>query len=165
MAKSGFTVVRPLPSPQVLTKQIRNRMRANLMPLGRRMAQQHNDIVSGWRVENRPQFRARITFSPTAGTATIGMIILNSSKRIANGDLTIRQLFTMWDITGSRPHIITPRGEGYPLSFQVDGQWVHTYHVNHPGTKPEKKTPEIYEQAEAKINPLLVKSVQEGMWP
>jgi hypothetical protein len=33
---------------------------------------------------------------------------------------------------GSRPHVITPNGP-YPLRFKVDGQWVATYKVNHPG--------------------------------
>ncbi len=34
---------------------------------------------------------------------------------------------------GTAPHVITPNGDD-PLTFQVDGEWVSTYHVDHPGT-------------------------------
>jgi hypothetical protein len=43
-----------------------------------------------------------------------------------------------WIIEGTKPHPITPKGPGYPLAFYWEkmGQMWYTYHVNHPGTKP-----------------------------
>ena len=34
---------------------------------------------------------------------------------------------------GSAPHPITPNGP-YPLKFEIDGETIRTYHVDHPGT-------------------------------
>jgi HK97 gp10 family phage protein len=34
---------------------------------------------------------------------------------------------------GTGPHLITPNGDD-PLTFKVDGEWVSTYEVEHPGT-------------------------------
>jgi hypothetical protein len=41
---------------------------------------------------------------------------------------------------GTRAHVITPRGPGYPLRFywKKIGRWVATYKVQHPGTRPYK---------------------------
>lgn len=35
----------------------------------------------------------------------------------------------------SRPHPIDPHGP-YPLRFKIDGRWISTYHVEHPGSHP-----------------------------
>ena len=47
-----------------------------------------------------------------------------------------------WIIEGTKPHEITPKGPGYPLRFFWEklGKVVYTYHVNHPGTKPNPFT-------------------------
>lgn len=34
---------------------------------------------------------------------------------------------------GARPHVIVPRGPGYPLRFKVGGMTVFARKVNHPG--------------------------------
>lgn len=43
-----------------------------------------------------------------------------------------------WIRFGTKPHTIQPRGAGYPLAFYWPkiGGMMYTYHVNHPGTKP-----------------------------
>ena len=35
---------------------------------------------------------------------------------------------------GTRPHVIVPRRPGGILAFRVNGEWVFTRRVNHPGT-------------------------------
>jgi hypothetical protein len=37
---------------------------------------------------------------------------------------------------GAAPHIITSNGS-YPLTFKVDGKWVSTHVVNHPGNEAQ----------------------------
>lgn len=37
---------------------------------------------------------------------------------------------------GTKPHVITPRGPGYPLRFTVGGVEVRAWSVNHPGYRP-----------------------------
>ena len=41
-----------------------------------------------------------------------------------------------WIARGTPPHVIVPRGPGYPLRFVIGGRTIYTYRVNHPGTKP-----------------------------
>jgi len=36
---------------------------------------------------------------------------------------------------GTKPHVILPRTKPY-LAFQINGRWIYTKRVNHPGTKP-----------------------------
>lgn len=38
---------------------------------------------------------------------------------------------------GSKPHIIRPKGPGYPLRFRVGGHKVIAWQVHHPGTEPD----------------------------
>jgi len=161
MARSGLLVKRPLPKASSLAAKIRNRIRENVSPVGKEIANGHNNIVRGWQSKNKPQFASRVTFSKSG--VAIGLIILNANSNISNGTLTVNQLFNMWEFTGSRPHQIRPRGEGYPLRFQIEGQWIHTYLVNHPGTIPQHKTDDIFKKAEPKIGPLIKKSIREGM--
>lgn len=51
-------------------------------------------------------------------------------------------------IEGTKPHIITPKGSGYPLRFYWEkmGRVVHFYSVNHPGTKPNPFTKRALER-------------------
>ena len=39
-------------------------------------------------------------------------------------------------VGGTKAHAITPRGPGYPLRWQANGQDYYAYRVWHPGTKP-----------------------------
>ena len=50
--------------------------------------------------------------------------------------LSTPQPLKRWITEGTRPHVIVPRGQGYPLRFEVNGRTVFAYRVNHPGTKP-----------------------------
>jgi hypothetical protein len=51
-----------------------------------------------------------------------------------------------WIVGGTDPHTITPRGSGYPLRFEVGGQVVYAYRVNHPGTEPNPFISEAYNE-------------------
>jgi len=37
---------------------------------------------------------------------------------------------------GTKPHVILPKNKSY-LAFKINGKWVRTKKVNHPGTKPQ----------------------------
>lgn len=49
--------------------------------------------------------------------------------------VSVNSLYGVYVDQGTRPHVIVPRVKKY-LAFQVNGQWVRTKRVNHPGTKP-----------------------------
>lgn len=57
---------------------------------------------------------------------------------------------------GTKPHLITPRGSGYPLRFfwKKVGRNVAFYSVNHPGTKPNP----YMERATNRMQPDMDKS-------
>ena len=74
-----------------------------------------------------------------------------------------------WIQEGTRPHIITPKGAGYPLRFEVGGRVVFAYLVHHPGTKPNRFVDRAYQKwlpnAQREINALgraYVRAVTSG---
>lgn len=160
---SGMHVVRPLPPAAILSARVRKRIRVNLKPLAIVTALQYNLLVRNWKDVNRPQFRGKVVF--TRDTVNVSVIILNGNQLIAGSDnVTVELLFYWWEVTGTRRHDITPRGEGYPLVYKTnDGKWHTAWRVRHPGTRPKRKTPEINRRMTGKVGPLLGKSVKEGM--
>ncbi len=159
---SGMHVVRPLPSAALLSTHIRKRIRANLKPLAALTALQYSFLTRHWSNVNRPQFRGRVTFDQN--TVNVSVIILNGKQLIAGSDnVTVELLFYWWEVTGTKKHEITPKGEGYPLRFKIEGLNVYAYLVNHPGTKPKRATPKINKRMGGQVGPLLMKSVQQGM--
>ena len=52
---------------------------------------------------------------------------------------------------GTKPHDIDPIDPERPLRFQVGGRWVSTYHVSHPGTKPDPFMDNALEAADAAL--------------
>lgn len=60
---------------------------------------------------------------------------------------------------GTKPHVIVPRTKPF-LAFQIDGRWVRTKRVNHPGTKPTYFFTNAAKDGEAYLNRALDAAVQ-----
>lgn len=164
---SGMKVVRPLPSPAVLNKQIRRRIKVNLTPLVRKHAFFRQVLVAGWQPQHMPRFRGRITIGRSE-TISIDIIIVNSEQLINDySPATVEDLWTWWAITGTKKHIIRPVRAKF-LRFQANGNIVFSLLVHHPGTRPNRKAKTALRKTNARLvgslNPLLEKSIAEGMW-
>jgi len=164
---NGMKVVRPLPTPAVLSRQIRKRIKVNLTPLARKHAFFRQVLVANWQPQNMPKFKGQVTIG-RADTISIDIIIINSGQRINDySAVTVDDLWTWWSKTGTKKHIIRPVRAKF-LRFQVDGDTVFALIVKHPGTRPNRKAKTALRKSNAQltgaINPLLEKSVAEGMW-
>lgn len=60
-----------------------------------------------------------------------------------------------WIVQGTKPHVITPRGQGYPLRFTVGGTTVFAYRVQHPGTKPNNYPKRAVDQLRPEMSRVL----------
>lgn len=164
---SEMKVVRALPSPAVLNKQIQRRIKVNLTPLARKHAFFRQVLVAGWQPRNMPRFKGQVTIGRSE-TISIDIIIVNSEQRINDySPATVDDLWTWWSETGTKKHIIRPVRAKF-LRFQVNGDIVFSLIVRHPGTKPNRKAKTMLRKTNARLsgslNPLLEKSVAEGMW-
>ena len=61
---------------------------------------------------------------------------------------------------GTKPHVIVPRNKPF-LAFQIDGRWVRTKRVNHPGTKPTYFFTNAAKDGEAYLNRALDSAMQK----
>jgi len=68
-----------------------------------------------------------------------------SYKTFVSGDVEELRVYAPkplgdWILDGTPPHVIRPRGKGYPLRFYWPkvGREVRFMYVNHPGTKPNR---------------------------
>lgn len=161
---SGMHVVRPLPSPAVLNRRINQRIKDNLTPLVRQHAFFRQVLVAGWQPQHMPKFRGKVTIK---NTIVLDITIINGQQRIGPfSPATISDLWLWWAITGTKKHKIRPVRAEY-LRFVVDGQFVSTKLVNHPGTKPNReakqKLRKLNTRLSGSLDPLLKKSVREGM--
>lgn len=159
-------VVRPLPKPTILNQQIRKRIKANLTPLVRQHAFFRQALVAGWQPQHQPKFRGIVTFQ--GNTINASIVIINSTQRIDQfTPATVDDLWNWWAITGTKKHIIRPVRAKF-LRFQIGGNVVFSLKVRHPGTKPNRLAKTTLRKSNAKlsgsINPLLEKSIAEGMW-
>ncbi len=164
---SGMKVVRPLPPPAVLNNRIQQRIKVNLTPLARKHAFFRQVLVAGWQPQHMPRFRGQVTIGHRK-TISIDIIIVNSEQRINDySPATVEDLWTWWSKTGTKKHIIRPVRAKF-LRFQVDGDIVFSLIVRHPGTRPNRKAKRALRKSNAQLsgalNPLLEKSVAEGMW-
>lgn len=164
---SEMKVVRPLPPPAVLSRQIRKRIKANLTPLARQHAFFRQALVIRWQSQHMPVFRGKVTIGRDQ-TVVIEIVILNSDQRINDySSATVEDLWTWWSKTGTKKHLIRPvRADN--LRFVIDGQVIFTKLVRHPGTRPNRKAKRALKKTNTRLtgalNPLLEKSVEEGMW-
>lgn len=159
MPKTGMHVVRPIPSAVAQHRKIREKLRAHLKILGVQTAKEYGNLAKDWR--NKPQWTSKVTIF-RKGLIVIRFIIVNKNQKVSNSNLTVEELFNIWERTGSVPHII--RGKtGNVLRWKKNNDVFYAYFVNHPGTKPKNLTIPINEEAKEKIPPLLIKSVQEGL--
>ena len=63
---------------------------------------------------------------------------------------------------GSKPHVITPRNKPF-LAFQIDGRWIRTKRVNHPGTKPTYFFTNAAKDGEGYLNRAMESAAQAVM--
>lgn len=162
---SGMHIVRPLPAPAVLSARIRNRIKTNLTPLVRKHAFFRQVLVANWQSIHQPKFRGTVSFD--RNTISLNIIIINGQQRIGPfSPATINDLWLWWAITGTKKHKIRPVRAKY-LRFVVDGQFVSTKLVNHPGTHPNRKAKQALRKLNTRLSgsldPLLKKSVREGI--
>lgn len=147
--------------PEIIYKHIRQRVIKELQVVGKSHVAERNEIVRDFK--HQPEFDYEIQIK----TKEIWLVIkvTNPDEKVSD-DWTIQDLWTSLDKTGTRPHIIKPKGKGYPLRFKwggpgsykpktvkggrfrgpgkvVGGKQVAFMSVKHPGTKPRKFTERI----------------------
>lgn len=157
MPQSGMHVIRRLPPPAVINARIRARIKHNLTPLARKHAAYRQVLVAGWSAAHRPRFKGVVNIDKE--TITLAIIIVNGLVRVRGSRVTIGTLWLWWEKTGTRRHFI----RGAPLAFEMGGQMVFTYVVDHPGTTPKRKTPRLNKRLSGQVGSLLMLSVKEGM--
>lgn len=160
--QSGMKVVRSLPKPAILNRQIRARIKKNLTPLMKQHAFFRQVLVMGWQPQHQPKFRGVVTFK--GDTVNADILIINADKRVDRyAPTTINDLWTWWEHTGTKAHIIRPV-RAQILRFLVDGKTVFAMVVKHPGTLPKRKTVMSNKKLSGEVDPILMKSVAQGMW-
>jgi hypothetical protein len=162
--------------PEIIHKHIRARVIKELQVVGKSHVAERNEIVREW--ENKPKFGFEVQIK----TKELWLVVKVKNPDEKVGDSwTIGQLWTSLDKTGTRPHVIKPKGKGYPLRFKwggpgsykpksvrggrfsgpgkvVGGKMVAFKQVKHPGTKPRKFT----ERINRELRPLFIKQAARG---
>lgn len=161
MPSSSFKLVKPLPTAAATSNLIRMKIKQNLTPLVKRHALYRQVLVGGWQPQHRPIFIGQVTIEGEMISAEI--VVINSDQKINDySSATVWDLWTWWEKTGTKAHIIRPV-RAKVLRFQGDSGPVFTMIVNHPGTTPKRKTPALNKRLLVAVEPLLYKSVQEGI--
>ena len=108
-------------------------------------------------------------------------------KRITSKGITLyvfptgpNKMLWIWTSSGTKPHIIKPKGLGYPLRFRTGykprtgrgyryrgpgksvGPWVSTYEVHHPGTKPREFEKDIKRFYQPKFRKHMEAALRRG---
>jgi hypothetical protein len=128
--------------------------------VGREMLRRFRRTVASWR--RRPRFEVIEEATPT-------------SLAVLGG--TDSEIYKYVDL-GTRPHIIEPRGAGYPLRFQSaytakttpgvigsqaggpSGPFVSAYRVRHPGTKARRFSEMILQEVRQLGYKMFVKTAR-----
>lgn len=158
---ANFRYTRQPARPEIIYKHIRERVLKELEVVGQSHVAERNEIVRDFKHKPEFGYRTRIAGSQIR----LEVFITNPDEKVSD-DWTIEDLWTSLDKTGTRPHIIKPKGKGYPLRFKwggkgsykpktvrggrfrgpgkvVGGKQVAFMRVKHPGTKPRKFTERI----------------------
>ena len=159
---SEMKIVRPLPSPAILSTRIRKNIKKNLTPLMRQNAFYRQVLVAGWQPQHQPKFRGTVTFD--SNTVSADILIINGDTRVDEyAPTTINDLWSWWEHTGTKKHKIKPVRAEF-LRFEVNNEIVFALVVKHPGTKPKRKTRRMNKKLTGQIGSILMKSVARGMW-
>ena len=158
----NFRYVKQPARPEIIHKHIRERVEKELDIVGKSHVAERNEIVRDF--ENKPEFGYRIR--TTTKELRLEVFVKNPDEKLKDGNWTIGELWEALDRKGTKPHIIKPRGKGYPLRFKwggpgsykpktvrggrfrgpgkvVGGKEVRAKQVKHPGTKPRHFTERI----------------------
>jgi len=177
VANTHFRYTKQPARPEILHKHIRERVEKELKVVGQSHVAERNEIVRDF--ENKPAFGYRIR--TTRKELRLEVFVKNGDEKLNNGDWTIGQLWDALDKTGTKPHVIKPKGKGYPLRFNwggpgsykpktvrggkfrgpgkvVGGKPVRAMQVKHPGTKPRKFTERINKE----LRKLFLKQAERG---
>ncbi len=120
--------------------------------------------TAGW--SHRPNITAKVTFH---------------GGRDVELEVTVDDQIYMWVSEGTRPHIIRPKGPGYPLRFQSGykaktqvgsltpsgggkfGPEVRAFEVHHPGTRPRKFVTVAVDRVEQDIPRILRMEIEREL--
>lgn len=111
--------------------------------LVRRVLDANQGLVADRREMMRGQARRFVSFAQQEAPKQTGLFASKIAYRtIGGGDedgfnVYVPKPLGTWILEGTPPHVIRPRGVGYPLRFYWPkvGREVKFMHVNHPGTK------------------------------
>lgn len=126
----------------------------------------------------------RLLKQPTAGwnhkVEPVADVIFHGGSDVELRVTINDQIYT-WVSEGTRPHIIRPKGPGYPLRFQVGykaktipgsltpsgggkfGAEVRAFEVHHPGTKPRKFVQVAADKVEQDIPRILQREIEREL--
>ncbi len=150
-----------------LDARVRANLRSELVTRGEAGATYFRVVVLNW--SNKPQFKTRVEFNDT------------QYKLYIQPEGQHRMLF-IWTDEGTKPHIIRPKGPGYPLRFRSGhnpktvpvaranvgdgrstGPWVSKYEVNHPGTEAREFRPEMQRRLEIGLQSALEQAIEKAL--
>jgi len=173
---ASFRYVKQPARPEIVHKHIRERVVKELQVVGKSHVAERNEIVREWKHKPKFGYRTKITQKELR----LEVYLKNPSDRVGDS-WNIEALWTSLDKTGTRPHTIRPRGQGYKLRFKwggpgsykpksvtggrfsgpgkvIGGKTVYAKQVKHPGTKPRKFTERINKE----LRPLFLKQAERG---
>jgi len=149
---------------EALPKEVRTRiMKQVAQTAARDLLRRFRRTTHTWR--RKPRFEAIQETTPTGVTVLAG---------------TDSDVYKFVD-QGTRPHIIEPKGPGYPLRFQSGyraktmpgylgsgmggpfGSYASAYRVRHPGTQARRFTEMIFKDVEPRTFKLFVKLIHNAM--
>lgn len=111
--------------------------------LTRRVLSAKDGLATDRRAMLRGQGRRFVQLAQSEAPKKTGVFAAGIRYRtFTSGDVDELRVYTpqplgKWILEGTKPHVITPRGPGYPLRFfwPKVGRVVRFMRVNHPGTK------------------------------
>jgi len=173
---ANFRYTRIPTRPEIVYRHIRERVLKELDVVGKAHVAERNEIVRDFKHKPEFGYRTRIAGSQIR----LEVFVKNPDARVSDS-WTIGDLWEALDRKGTSPHIIKPKGKGYPLRFQwggkgsykaktvrggrfrgpgkvVGGKTVFAKQVKHPGFKARHFTERINKE----LLPLFRKQAERG---
>lgn len=158
--QTGMRLAKPLPSAATLSNQITKNITKNLGPPLKKQVDLRNELVAHWQPRHRPKFTGEI--SVKGKTIILTIFVANSESRVPRSSATIGDLWTWWEYTGTKAHIIVPK-DATVLRYQHKSKIRFSMRVQHPGTKAHEETVEPNKKFEKLIDSLVQKSIKAGI--